>query len=487
MTLVAVDERRSTVAGLLLIILLGVALRFHGLFANTFHADEALFAGWARLIAVWRDPLLLTQAVDKPPLPFYLQALFYPLFGPVEFAARLPAFAVSILLIPLTAQLARRLTGDRTAALVAAGIVALAPLSIQFSATAFTDPLLAFWITAALYATAGAGRPGPTVAGLLFGLALAARYQALLFVPLLVGLAWLAGWRRRDWLRAAAGFGAVLVVLLLWSGARPAAAGPVSLQWANIGGLRPAYSWELWPRLVETIHLWRMALGGGLLVATVAALGVVIARRGRVRVAPTEVMLLLFVMGYVGLHWLWAVPVWDRYLLPVLPLVAVLIGRVVSLGLSCMAGWRLSRWLPVAGMALLFVVQFPFAANARLGRYPIGGQPVADGGAARIARLLEDAPYGTVLYDHWYSWHWRYQLFDERVYVSWFPHADALLDDLNAFAGTGSERYIVLPTTDAARPVLRRLTEAGYRLETLPVQDEPIDMMLYRIHVAGAE
>ena len=100
---------------LLLSCWLGAVLRFRGLFANTFHADEALFATWARLIAVWRDPLLLTQAVDKPPLLFYLQALFYPLFGPVEFAARLPSWIASLLLIPLTAQLARRLTGDRAA------------------------------------------------------------------------------------------------------------------------------------------------------------------------------------------------------------------------------------------------------------------------------------------------------------------------------------------------------------------------------------
>lgn len=473
---------------MLLIIWLAAVFRFHGLFANTFHADEALFAGWARLIAVWRDPLLLAQAVDKPPLPFYLQALFYPIFGPVEFAARLPAFAASILLIPLTAQLARRVTGDRTAALVAAAVVALAPLAVQFSATAFTDPLLAFWLVAALYAAAGMGRPGPATAGLLFGLGLATKYQAVLFVPLLVGLAWSAGWRRREWLRAAVGFGAVLAALLLWSRARPAAGGLVSLQWANIGGLRPARSWELWPRLAATARLWRTALGGGLLAAVaVTFAGFVIARRRRIRLTAAETMLLLFLAGYAGLHWLWAVPVWDRYALPILPLAAVLIGRGVSLTLSYAAERHLPRWLPVAGLALLTAVQLPFAANARVGRFPIGGQPAADGGAARIARLLEDAPYGTVLYDHWYSWHWRYQLFDDRVYVSWFPHADALLGDLAAFAGTGSGRYVVLPATDEARPVLRRLAEAGYRLEALRVQNEPISMTLYRIHVEGAE
>ncbi len=96
-------------APLLLCILAAFALRLPGLFANTFSADEALFATWARYIATWRDPLLLTQLVDKPPLAFYLQALFFPFFGPVEWAARLPNFIAGLLLIPLTVRLYRRL------------------------------------------------------------------------------------------------------------------------------------------------------------------------------------------------------------------------------------------------------------------------------------------------------------------------------------------------------------------------------------------
>ena len=76
--------------GVLLITLMGAFFRFPGLFENTFAADEALFAMWARYIATWRDPLLFNvpTAVDKPPLLFYLQGLFYPLQGPVEWAAR---------------------------------------------------------------------------------------------------------------------------------------------------------------------------------------------------------------------------------------------------------------------------------------------------------------------------------------------------------------------------------------------------------------
>jgi 4-amino-4-deoxy-L-arabinose transferase-like glycosyltransferase len=465
---------------------LGAALRFRGLFANTFHADEALFAGWARHIAVWRDPLLLTQAVDKPPLLFYLQALFYPLFGPVEWAARMPALITSLLLIPLTAQLARRLTGDRAAALFAAAIMAVTPLAVQFSATAFADPLLTLWLVAALYAAAEPARPdvarrsGSLWAGLLFGLALAIKYQALLFAPLLLGVAWLGGWRRGDWWRGAAGVGAVMLAVLAWQLARPHSGGLVALQWANIGGLRLARSWELWPRFVATARLWQLSLGWPLLVAGLAAApGLWLAyRAGRLR--PVEGLLILFVLGYGLLHWLWAVPVWDRYLLPLWPLVAILLGRSFT-ALAALATSRPAWRRALAPVLIIFIVaQTPSAIAARDGRFPLGGGPAADGGAAAVARLLEDAPYGTVLYDHWYSWHWRYQLFDGRVYVSWFPHAGALLADLAAFGDSGPARYVVLPNGAAARPVLRRLLADGYALAAIS-QDETAGMTLYRI------
>ena len=509
----------------MVIIWLGAALRLRGLFANTFHADEALFASWARLIAVWRDPLLLTQPVDKPPLLFYSQALFYPLFGPVEWAARLPALIASLLLIPLAAHLARRLGGGRLAAVIAAAVVAVAPLTVQFSATAFSDPLLTFWLMAAVVVLMpspdpsgregeripspfgrglGRGSWSPLWVGLCLGLALATKYQGALFLPLLVGQAWLRGWGGREWARGLIGLAAVVAALLLWGVARADGAGLVARQWANIGGLRPAWSWELWPRLAEGARLWRLALGWPLLAlggATVAA--VALSRRARARLGAADALLTLFVVAYLLLHWLWAVPAWDRYLLPVLPLVAALLGR----GVEAVAGLKkkvttdytdctdyktkksvesvksvvTSSYVLMIGLLIaVAVLHLPVAAAARAGRYPIGGQPAADGGAALVARALADAPYGTVLYDHWYSWHWRYQLFDRRVYVSWFPHADALLADLAAFGQAGPARYVALPRDGTAAAIVRRLGEAGYRLMAVPSPDEAA-MELWRI------
>ena len=143
------------------ITLLAAVFRTHALFANSFHADEALFASWARLIAVWRDPLLVTVPVDKPPLLFYLQALFFPMQGPVEWAARLPNFIASIVLVPLVSVLVLRWWGDEKtdssavlkASVFAAFLVAVSPIHIQFSATAFTDPLLTVLLVSGLVAS----------------------------------------------------------------------------------------------------------------------------------------------------------------------------------------------------------------------------------------------------------------------------------------------------------------------------------------------
>jgi hypothetical protein len=317
------------------------------------------------------------------------------------------------------------------------------------------------------------------LAGLLFGLALATKYQALLFLPLIVGLAALAGWRRAEWRRGLAGLAVVIAVLAVWSAARPAAGGLVSLQWANVGGLRPARSWELLPRLSGAARLGRFSLGWPLAGLSLAA-GLLLIGPFRRRLMPVDAALILFVLAYLLLHWLWAVPVWDRYLLPILPLVAILLGRSLSLIWSALDERPAFKRAFAAIILLLVAGQLAVATGARAGRYPVGGSPAADNGASLVAQLLEDAPYGTVLYDHWYSWHWRYYLFDRRVYVSWFPHADALLADLRAFAGSGPARYVALPAS-AARPVARRLMENGYRLEPVGGQDGTASMTLYRI------
>jgi hypothetical protein len=489
------------------------------LFDNTFHPDEALFATWARLIASWQDPLLLTQQVDKPPLLFYLQALHYPLQGAVEWAARLPSFIASLLLVPLIAIVAWRVYRDELTSTIAAFLVALSPYAIQFSATAFTDPLLTTLLIASLACVVGqnrvdsagvvtstSNRRAVRLAGLLFGLAVATKYQAWLFLPLFVAIARLFRWRRTELLLWLSGFLPIFFSLTLWERLR---AGGFSLwpaQFANFGGLRLIWSWELWPRFQQLAHLgrWLIATPAYFLMLPLLLLA---GRRKSHRARHFDLLCTLFLAGYLMAHWLIAVPLWDRYLLSTLPILALLLARATVAVASTLLTPRFlgpiqSGAIPVGGsagmlcsrhrslgygfLALFMLFQLPTARAARLSAYPIGGRPSADQGTALVAAKLYDAPYGTVLYDHWYSWQWRYQLLSRRVYVSWFPHPAALAQDLLVFADDRSSRFLALPHSPAALPVKRAISEAGFWLQALPVAGES-RIGLYRILPQGAD
>ncbi len=493
------DERRGREAGeqgsrgdvtlplrssapVLLCMLAAYGLRLPGLFANSFAADEALFATWARHIATWRDPLLLTQLVDKPPLAFYLQALFYPLFGAVEWAARLPNFIAGLLLIPLTVRLYRRLYRwpihnsqfkiyNLHLPLTAVALfLTLSPYAIQFTPTAYLDPLLMTLLVAAL----AARKPG--WAGLLFGLALLAKYQAALFLPLLLALNGLQGWRWKQWQRWLVGFLPLLALLLAWDAARTGTFSLWAAQMGSYGGLRLAWSWELWPRLGQWLALGRYFFGSTVLALLFLAGLVWLAAERRTAGGRGEGaerrkvddVLLLYLVGYLLLHWLLAVPIWDRYLLPLLPVVALLVGGMTWLctgqgGKGAEVRRRISAASPLLCSFALVLLLWG-GVGAAYGRYPIGGQAQADGGAAEVASYLAEAPYGTVLYDHGYSWHWRYHFFDKGVYVNWVPHPAALAEDLRAFGRNGQPRYLALPADVTANPFRRAVADAGFRL-----------------------
>ena len=463
-------------------------VRVRGLFANHFHADEALFAGWARLIAVWRDPFLLSQAVDKPPVLFYLQALFYPLFGAVEWAARMPNLIASLLLVPLVGLLAWQWYRDGSTAVLATALITCLPLAVQFSATAFIDPLLTFWLILCLFLV---GKKRPGLSGLLFGVALVTKYQAVLFLLLVVGLGWLFGWKKRAWLRWFGGAALPMLFLFFWEFTRTGELALWQNQIGNFGGLRLIWSWELWPRFIGWAQQSRFVFGSrvmaGLFLLSQITLWLPRPQAAQKTTAVARhitALLSLFLLAYICLHWLLAIPIWDRYFLPITPLIAIIFahGVVTMLQSIPLLGQQFRTQVGIKrGLLGLFAILLIFSGwQGRNGRYPIGGQEDADNGAWQIAAFLADEPYGTVLYDHWYSWQWHYHLFDKGVYVSWFPHASALVEDLAVFGGKG-RRYIVLPDTTAALPILRELKHAGYAPQPIFHSDTNPGIILYRI------
>ncbi|MGB3713665.1 MAG: glycosyltransferase family 39 protein [Candidatus Promineifilaceae bacterium] len=495
--------------GLILLIALATALRVGGVFANTFHADEALFATWARQIAVWRDPILASQVVDKPPLLFYLQALFYALAGPTEWAARLPNFIASILLVPLTGMLSWRLFWNGKVAVIAAAIIALSPLLVQFSATAYTDPLLTTLIVLSIYIATGVLNSGANaavapakhrqrwalVSGMVFGLSVATKYQAILILPFMVGLVYLFGWRRSLWLRWLVGASTVIVILTFWEILRTGSPEIWGVQISSYGGLRVAWSWELWPRIQSWTGQWRFLMGSPMLAISILLLTIpflVITTFINDEHSSIDQYLAIYVIGYFIVHWLIAIPIWDRYLLVIAPYFSILAARII---------WRIYIYVKLARRSgvgnrsysyyllglipiILLAAQLPDISSSYQGELPIGGRPDADGGIAEMSILLREQPPGTVLYDHWYSWQWRYHLFDSNVYISWFPDPQSLADDLQVFGPNGDARFVALPKSPEALPVFRAVKSAGYDLEpALGTSDlsERRSIELYRI------
>jgi hypothetical protein len=97
-----------------------------------------------------------------------------------------------------------------------------------------------------------------------------------------------------------------------------------------------------------------------------------------------------------------------------------------------------------------------------------------------MAAILKDEPYGTVLYDHRYSWQWRYYLFDSRVYVSWFHKPDSLVEDLMVFGRDNSLRFLAIHNSGIAAPIKRVVSQAGFDL--LPIKPANNDSSV--VHVS---
>lgn len=451
-----------------MVAVLGLAfvLRVPLLSGPRFLPDEALFASFARAIAVWRDPLLAAAPVDKPPLLYYIQALCYPFLGPKEMAARLPNLFASLLTVALTFRVTRGLSRStqNLSPLLAAILVALSPLAVAFGSTAFTDPLMVAWGMGALLAASG-GRAGR--AGLCLGLGLATKYQAALFLPLIAGTLWLAPSRetgRRGlsaWARFGGGALVPVAAVAVWELVRSDGFSLLGTQLAAYGGVRLLLPGEFAPRLAEWAALARYVTTPPWIGATLLALLLpwfLIQRRESVA-AATGLLLGAWLGTYLLLHWLLNINAWDRYLLPLVPVTAILLGwSAGELALQFLP--RLTH--PVLTVLLGFLL-LPAALQATGGAFPIGGDHGSYDGIEQVADYFADSPYGTVLYDHWLSWELRYYLFDSRVYVSWFPDAAALVRDLQAF-GAKPPRYLVVPAWEDASPIVQDARAAGFAL-----------------------
>ncbi|MFQ5613069.1 MAG: hypothetical protein ACE5H9_13150, partial [Anaerolineae bacterium] len=230
------------------------------------------------------------------------------------------------------------------------------------------------------------------------------------------------------------------------------------------------------------------------------------------RQAAIDGLLALFCLAFLLGHAALSFEVWDRYLLGLVPLLALLLARVL------LWPWRLGigdRGLGIGGpgsglahpisnpsvtlrtslqslipnpqyLILAFLLALAFAGpvqDAVASRYPIGGDHGAYQGVEDVAAYLRRyAGANVTLYHRWLGAHWRFYLwgypFDFR---RWQTEAELVR---LAVARAGSEQYIAFPAWRSETPA--RLALAGAGLSLRPVYrayrpDGGPSISLYRI------
>ncbi len=457
--------------------------------------DEALYGYWARLIASGQDPMLERVAVDKPPFFLYSLAQVFIWFGPSANVGRLLNVVCSLVAVAALWILARRIY-DRPTADLAGWFFVFSPFAVAFAPTLYTDPMMVAWMLLALVAATMVGWawgvPGGLAAGLGLGMAFATKQNALLLAPLVVGALLIAAWhhapaRSRVYripaalAAAGAGFYYVWFKVWQWDGWRilPAEIPDFWQQaWNTYGGLY-LLPWSEWPaRLQAWAEVWRW-LGGSLAgtLALVVLVLVVVWADLRMRAEKTvsasqdkahtrpyrwDRLFLGYGLSYLVVHGVFSFQPWDRYLLPLAPLLALLAARGTGvLWLLLNRGWRRALLLLLAAPVLAGGLR---AADARI---PVGGDHGAWSGIEQVAAYLQEvvpAERG-VLYHRWEGWHWNWYLWDGphgRVY--WADPA-MLVADL-APNPTGYTRFVVFPGWhEGERPALEAaLRPYGLRL-----------------------
>lgn len=460
--------RRQRVPPLALLLLLaGVWLRWRALFMDwRFTPDEAFFSTFARAAAIKGD-WWLDGPLDKSPLALYANALAQAALGPLEQAARLPGVLAGILLLPLLYVLARDLyrSSSPSLPLLSLLLAACSPQLVAASASALTDGLMLTSITASLW-LALLGRLGWS--GLLLGIGLASKQQALLGLPLIL---W-AAWRHAPLTpRRLLCFGLPLApcagLLLLWDGLRPGL-GIHELAFANNTPAGLAAVGDLPGRLNAWLGhastlLWPGWPGALLLLVGVLALVWRARSRPLSRHSHVDLALAVYLAGTSLLQLLPAFPLYARYALLLTPALLPPCAR----GLLWIAGLFSTRLAPLKielRPALLL------ATLVMLVLQPAPG-PDPHAGIDDLGDWLAARPVATVVYDRWLSWQLGFYLgtwHDKRL--TWYPDPAALAADARRLCELGP-RYLPAPRDVDVGPWLEALREADFEV-TLAWENE---------------
>jgi hypothetical protein len=201
-----------------------------------------------------------------------------------------------------------------------------------------------------------------------------------------------------------------------------------------------------------------------------------------------------FVVAYLLLHWLVGFQVWDRYLLGLVPLLALLgarafaVSRIPALGrlnlllARARPASRHRLFATAVTVAVIAMLAGPALAAAR-SELPIGGDHGAYDGIDDLADYMRtQTPPDSVLYHYWLGYHYRFYLYGAPVRLHWYPDLEDLARDAQIYRR--EPRYIAFPSWRDAEPIVSTLNRADISL--MPVfqttrRDGTASFDLYRL------
>jgi len=418
--------------------------------------DEAIYSFWA--LHFWRqDPFFLSVWPDKPPLFLWLLALAFEGWGASPAAGRLLNTMLTLLTALVIGATARRLWGNRSA-LIACLLYLLNPFAMSFAPTIYTDPMLVLAGQLALWLALTGRSLG---AGFWLAVAIMTKQQGLLYVPLISVVLWRAhpvdarriGPMGSRGLWFLCGLLLVIAPIFYWDSLRwSVAPSPWDLSVRNYGALQllapgewlargRAWAGLLW-YFTASWPLW--CLIGALVLS--ASWSVPLHRLlplGK----SVACWLALWSGGFLLLHITTSVQVWDRYLLPLVPMMCLLVAWASAQASNGFLWSWFPRWQWMGALVGLLLL-LPPALLASVGGIPIG----ADHGASRglseaITWLKAQAPANAILYDQQLGWQYQFYLYDQFASGAyerrWFPNAVSLAD--NAAKVPSRTRWLVQP------------------------------------------
>lgn len=332
---------------LIAIILLGVAFRLSVFSTHDFHCDEGLHGSYILDIATKDDWLFRSIDVDRPPVSFYVTALFVKILGNHVNVIRLPNFIGSIAGIFLIYLICIKLF-NRGTALWASFLLAVSPYNIVFGPTVFIDVLMSFFILWSFYLLCV---DKTFLSGVVFGLALGTKQPAVMAVPVFICFSILLFWKSNNTFNiklylkkySAWIYGCLIILALVfaWS---------ALCQRPRFGILGKAFSHQSsvftldFGSFFERIRQWWQYIKltfNSIPLNTLFILSIPLLVYNSIRLFSNiefkrrfeiiaDIILILFVYTHILLFVVFQFKVYDRYLLLISPFMIIVLARVLN-------------------------------------------------------------------------------------------------------------------------------------------------------------